>query len=365
MKKLKILRVCTFPTINRPTIGLHASKLCNINLATTILLTHNDNLDRPKIEGDFRLFEFGKPFELRLPKEEQKIFTEFFFIIRRIFGILKFSLYGVWLLFYNKVDIIHIHSPMYIIIAIVGFFAKKKIYITFHGADFHRIKKSLWYKLCSKIFTKVFSLSPFFIPTLSKIHGEDKVTFVHNGIDQDIYKNLNIVRKKQIIAVAQFKVEKGLKYLIEAFSNLKKNDFFKEYVLLIIGDGNLRKELENQIQFLGMRNHIYLPGKKKQNELIDLYNQSEVFALSSLQEGFPKVLLEAISCGCKIVSTDCGSANIILKGIKLAQPGSSEDLTNELSNSITSKNKFNIDISKFTWDSLRKIYYDEYNKINL
>ena len=155
---------------------------------------------------------------------------------------------------------------MYIIIAIVGFFANKKIYITFHGADLHRIKKSWWYKLSARIFTKVFALSPIFISTLSKIHGKEKVILVHNGVNQNIYKNQNIARKKQIIAVAEFKVQKGLKYLIEAFSNLKKNDMFKEYVLLIIGDGRLRDELENQIQSLDMVNHIYLPGKKNQEE---------------------------------------------------------------------------------------------------
>ena len=127
----------------------------------------------------------------------------------------------------------------------------------------------------------------------------------------------------------------------------------------------MRVELTKQIQSLAMIDHIHLLGQKNQAQLIELYNESEVFVLSSINEGFPKVLLEAISCGCKIVSTDCGSASLVLKDSKLARRRISEDLTIGLLDCILSKNKSNIDISKFTWESVRKIYFDEYKKINL
>ena len=254
---------------------------------------------------------------------------------------------------------------MYIIIATVGFLVNKKVYITFHGTDFHKIKNSWWYKFFAKIFRKVFVISPDMIPHLSEIHGKKNIILAHNVINQNIYKNQNLIRKKQIIAVGEFKEEKGFEYLIEAFSNLKKNDNFKDYTLLIIGDGRLRKEFEKQIQSLNMTNFIHLPGSKNREELINLYNQSEVFVLSSISEGFPKVLLEAISCGCKIVSTDCGSASSVLKDIKLARPKITEDLTTGLSDCIESKSKSNIDIDEFTWESVLKVYYDEYKDINL
>tara|TARA_B100001057_G_scaffold133796_1_gene133230 strand:+ start:1819 stop:2910 length:1092 start_codon:yes stop_codon:yes gene_type:complete len=362
---LKILRVATFPSLEKRTVGLHAAKLCDIESIKTIFLTSKELSGRPKIKGNFSLVEFGKPLEVR--SEKQKIYTEFFFILRRIFGLLKFSLYGVWLVLKHKVDIIHIHSPMYILIAIFGFLMNKKIYITFHGSEFSRvgrnfqgIKKAWWYKLSSKIFTKVFSLSDHYIPILSEIHGKNKVISVHNGIDHSIYKNKNLIRKKQIIAVGSFKEQKGFRYLIEAFSNLKKDNNFKEYILNIIGEGRLRTELTNQIDTLNMSNCIFLPGYKNQEELVNLYNESEVFVLSSLSEGFPKVLLEAIACGCKIVSTDIDSVQKVLKNKKLARVGNLDDLTNILSECILNKNQTNIDLSDFTWESLRQIYYREY-----
>ena len=358
---MKILRVGSFPTIEKPGVGLHASELCSINSARTIYLTSKEVSDRPIVEGNFKLFEFGNPIKKRT--SEKKLFIQFFFILRRISNLIRFSLYGVWLLFSKRVDIVHIHSPMYIIIALAGFFTNKRVYITFHGTDFHRIKKSRLYKMFGRIFTKVFAISPDMLPILSEIHGNKSVILVKNGIHLDIFKNQNAVRKKQIIAVGEFKIEKGFEYLIEAFSNLKKNIIFKEYVLLIVGDGLLRDGLEDQIRSLDMSNSIYLLGRKNREELIELYNQSDVFVLSSISEGFPKVLLEALSCGCKVVSTDVGAVRSVLPDIKLARPKISEDLEKSLSDCIINKNRPNVDFNKFTWGSVREEYNKEYTRI--
>jgi len=59
---------------------------------------------------------------------------------------------------------------------------------------------------------------------------------------------------------------------------------------------------------------VLLMGHLGHDELIELYNVSEIFALSSKSEGFPKVLLEAMACGCKIVTTPVGSVPEIMKG---------------------------------------------------
>ena len=358
---MKILRVSSFPSIERPGAGLHAAELGNINSARTLYLTSREVSGRPVFEGDFQLFEFENPLEKRMA--ESRVFIKFFFTLRRIFKLTRFSLYGVWLLFYKKIDIVHIHSPMYIIIALAGFFTKKKVYITFHGTDFHRIKNSRLYKMFAQIFTKVFAISPDMLPILSEIHKKKNVILVKNGINLDIFKNKHVNRKKQVIAVGELKVEKGFKYLIEAFSNLKKNIIFKDYVLLIVGDGPLMESLQKQIQYLDMSKSIYLVGRKGRDDLIELYNQSEVFTLSSISEGFPKVLLEALSCGCKVVSTNVGAVQSVLPDIKLAEPKISKDLENLLLDCIINRNRLNVDINKFTWESVRKIYSDEYTRV--
>ena len=357
---MKILRVGTFPTIEKPSVGLHAAELCDISSIRTFYLTSRETADRAIVKGDFELLEFGSPLEKRISKS--KSYINFSFILRRTYNLIKFSLYGIWLLLSRKVDIVHVHSPMYFLISFAGFILQKRVYITFHGTDFHRIKDSILYKLFGKIFTKAFAISPDMLEILSKVHGPDNVILVKNGIDLDIYKNHHINRKKQVIAVGELKIEKGFEYLIDAFSNLIKNDAIQKYSLIIVGDGLLKESLQEKINSLNMSNFIHLLGRKNRDKLIDLYNQSEIFALSSISEGFPKVLLEAISCGCNIVSTDVGAVHSVLPNAILARPKKVQDLEVALKKCINFNCKLDIDLNKFSWEGVRATYYEEYTR---
>ena len=203
----------TFPTIEKPGLGLHAAELCDISSIRTFYLTSRETADRAVVKGDFELIEFGIPLEKRI--SEVSLYVNFSFILKRVYSLIKFSLYGMCLIFSRKIDIVHVHSPMYILIALVGFVLQKRVYITFHGTDFHRIKDSTIYRLFGKMFTKVFAISPDMLEILSKVHGSDNVILVRNGIDLDIYKNHHINRKKQVIAVGELKIEKGFEYFIE------------------------------------------------------------------------------------------------------------------------------------------------------
>ena len=235
---MKILRVGTFPTIDKPGVGLHAAELCNISTFKTFYLTSKEVADREVVKGDFELLEFGVPLEKRILKSN--LYLNFSFVLRRIYNLAKFSLYGTWLIFSKKIDIVHIHSPLYMPIAFVCFILRKRVYITFHGTDFYRVKDSILYRLFGKMFTKVFAISPDMLKTLSKIHGSDNVILVGNGINLDIFKNHHVNRKKQIIAVGELKTEKGFEYLIEAFSNLKKNNSIQGYNLLIESHSSIK-----------------------------------------------------------------------------------------------------------------------------
>ena len=69
---MKILRVAIFPSIEKRTVGLHPAKLCKINSVKTIYLTSKDNVTRPKVEGDYKLFEFAKPLENRVAEQKRQ-----------------------------------------------------------------------------------------------------------------------------------------------------------------------------------------------------------------------------------------------------------------------------------------------------
>ncbi len=88
--------------------------------------------------------------------------------------------------------------------------------------------------------------------------------------------------------------------MIRIFPSVLKE---KEIKLLILGDGPLREKLERQIQSLNLCNNIALLGYK--DNPYPYYALADIFVLSSLVEGLPNVLVEAMMCGCTPVSTDC------------------------------------------------------------
>ena len=110
--------------------------------------------------------------------------------------------------------------------------------------------------------------------------------------------NLDLERKKTIITVGSLEKVKNQAILIEAFSKLSS-----EYRLIILGEGSLEKNLRNQVKSLGLYERVIFVGFD--NNPYKYFKKSSIFVLSSNSEGFPNVLVEAMICGCSVISTDC------------------------------------------------------------
>jgi glycosyltransferase involved in cell wall biosynthesis len=104
------------------------------------------------------------------------------------------------------------------------------------------------------------------------------------------------------LAVGRFTPQKDFSNLIAAFALVRQQ---KNARLVILGEGELRSELEAQIHSLGIGEDVLLPGFV-QNPYAYMAN-STAFVLSSRWEGLPTVLIEAMACGCSVVATDCPS----------------------------------------------------------
>lgn len=118
-----------------------------------------------------------------------------------------------------------------------------------------------------------------------------------------------------ILGVGRLAAQKDFPTLITAFEQLRTS---VDARLLILGEGPDRQELENRIRTAGLTEHVALPGFV--TNPFSFMASSALFALSSVREGLPTVLIEALAAGVPVVATDCESGpREILQGGRLGR----------------------------------------------
>lgn len=102
------------------------------------------------------------------------------------------------------------------------------------------------------------------------------------------------------VAAGRLVPAKDLPTLLQAFARLRQS---REARLIILGEGDLREELEGLVRHLELGADVALPGFT--HNPYAYMSRAAALVLSSRWEGLPTVLIEAIACGCQVVSTDC------------------------------------------------------------
>ncbi len=220
-----------------------------------------------------------------------------------------------------------------------------------------KLLKRLTYKHASGIIAQT-SLAK---EVLFETTKNSNIRVIHNPLKQ--IKPLPSIQKEKIILNAGRMVEeKGQKYLIEAFSKLKAND----WKLVILGDGKLRPELEKQISKLNLTHKVLLPGTVQ--NIDEWMARSSIFAFPSISEGFPNALVEAMAFGLPCVSFNCdagpsdlinnnkngyliGTKDVAALASKLNELCSNEELRTQLGNE-AKKISTKLDAQKITQEYL-------------
>ena len=125
--------------------------------------------------------------------------------------------------------------------------------------------------------------------------------------------NISILDTKKVIAVGRLSAQKNFSSLIHAFRSVA--DYYPDWILEIYGEGNEQTILQKQITRLHLENNVYLCGNT--SDVQSNMCNSSIFVLSSIFEGLPLVMLEAMSCGLPVVSYECpcGPKDIITDGV--------------------------------------------------
>ncbi len=148
----------------------------------------------------------------------------------------------------------------------------------------------------------------------------DKVSTIYNPV---VTPELNALKREApehpwlanggppvILASGRLVDQKDYPTLLRAFHELAKN---RELRLIILGEGERRKEVEACVRSLGLTDRVSLPGWTANP--FAFMSRAALFVLASQHEGLPGVLIQALACGCPVVSTDCPSGpSEILEG---------------------------------------------------
>jgi glycosyltransferase involved in cell wall biosynthesis len=138
----------------------------------------------------------------------------------------------------------------------------------------------------------------------------DRCEVIENGIDLEEYtrrrspaearRRLGLSRDRLLLGAAgRLSAEKGFDVLIRAADRLLREGF--DFELIIVGEGDERPSLEALIARLGREDRIRLPGYR--SDMPEWYEALDGFVLSSLREGLPNVLLEAMALEVPVVAT--------------------------------------------------------------
>lgn len=216
-------------------------------------------------------------------------------------------------------DVVHAHMVHANIFARLNriVYAVPKLICTAHSSNEGGKVRMLAYRLTNRLSNIDTNVSQTATDALiSKgAFSKDNLMTVYNGIDLNKFEKNTIGNPDldnnvlKVIAVGRLTDAKDYPNLIKAFAKLKKNTTIN-IKLTIVGDGELRSEIEALIKNLQLEKDIILLGRR--SDIPQLLNQSDIFVLASKHEGLPTVVIEAMACECYVVATDCGGSAEIL-----------------------------------------------------
>ena len=209
-----------------------------------------------------------------------------------------------------------------------------------------------------------------------KIPGS-KISVIYNGVDHNIFKpyNVRLLDKLYILYVGSERRRKNLGGLFEAFAVLKQE--FPELKLVKVGgsgrSNKFRSDTMKKLSSLGITDDVIFVGYISELELAYYYSSAALLAYPSLYEGFGLPPLEAMACGCPVVTANTSSLPEVMgeAGI-MVNPCDTNSLVQAMRRVLTDdKLRDNMvrkgleQSKKFSWEKTAELTQQVYNKVAL
>ncbi len=240
-----------------------------------------------------------------------------------------------------RADIVHNHSCWYGLFAgsLCGAYKVETVHnMYFWFSAIEKLNYSVYLLLANRIIAVSNYVRKFTLDFFSFIDPK-KIVVVYNGIHYELFKDskpdeqirsqLKIEKETIVVGfVGRLTFQKGITYLLDAASIIEtKNRAVK---FLIVGEGELREELEAKVKSMRLGNIIFVGF---QREIIKYLSIMDIFVLPSLFEGLPMSVLEAMACKKPVVATNIsGTAEVVVDNQTgfLVEPKNVEQLTDRL-----------------------------------
>lgn len=293
-----------------------------------ILAPHQNKLKRKEILNgvEIRRFRYAHPKLERLAYSGNmhelvaKSWINKFVFLSFLFS---FFLGAIDLVFKKKVDVICAQwwIPGGLIGYLVSLSTKRPLIVTAHGTDIRILERSNFFSnLASLVFKRakyITTVSSFLKENLTnqiKLDAETKkVKVIPMPVTPDRFypSPLPKEKKKKILCVARFTQQKGLEFFIKACEVLKDKGI--DFEAQIVGEGPLKDHLQEKISRSNLGDQVSLVKIMPQEKLNQLYAESYLCVLPSIEEGFGLVLVEAQLCRRPVIGTKSGGIPDIIE----------------------------------------------------
>lgn len=234
----------------------------------------------------------------------------------------------------GEYDIIHAHTPHVAVILLIllfltgkGQLLAKTVYTVHNSYPNYKIRNKLLLIPIFALFKRIVCCSKSSrasFPSFFKKLAGDRLLAVPNGVDlkridtilnqqsspNDHNKNPNLFN---LITIGRLVKIKNSLLIVKAFAQMAKND--PESSLTLIGKGNLKTEIEQEINKMSLEKQVKLTGLIPRNDVYQYLTQADVFISASWGEGLPLATLEAMACSCPVILSEIEPHQEIAEGV--------------------------------------------------
>ncbi|PFE74656.1 glycosyl transferase [Bacillus cereus] len=235
--------------------------------------------------------------------------------LKKMLAFLKGIVQCLLILLFNKqVKILHIHSASRgsffrkRIFVKIGKWFGKKVVLHIHGAEFMMFYQESNKKVQKQIreildgVDVIVTLSKKWQEDIGSITGNKNIKVIYNAVDSQQF-SLSNLEELNILFMGRIGERKGIYDVVDIMPQIMEN--FPNVKLHIAGDGDIQV-LKRKIEELNIKSSVCIHGWINHNQKVQLLEQSSIFILPSYNEGLPVSILEAMSAGLPIISTNIG-----------------------------------------------------------